>query len=87
MVSPYKKLNNPSADVWTLDTGDDGVLSIGRYARGQKIIGIFNFTEWDKCVTLPYDRGVFTEMLTGKTATLQGLTVPAYGFYYMVQVM
>lgn len=78
---------SPSADVWTLDTGDDGVLSIGRYAQGQKIIGIFNFTEWDKCVTLPYDRGVFTDMLTGKTETLQALTVPAYGFYYMVQVM
>lgn len=29
---------SPSADVWTLDTGDDGVLSIGRYARGQKIM-------------------------------------------------
>lgn len=77
----------PSADIWTLDTGDDGVLSIGRYAEGQKIIGIFNFTQWDKCVTLPYDQGMFTEMITGKSYTLQNLTVPAYGFYYMEQVM
>ena len=76
---------SPSADIWTLDTGDDGLLSIGRYAEGQKIIGIFNFTEWDKRVTLPYDRGVFTEMLTGESYTLQDLTVPAYGVCYMEQ--
>lgn len=76
---------DPSADIWTLDTGDDGVLAIGRYAGGQKIIGIFNFTEWEKHVTLPYDPGVFNDMMTGETCTLQNLSIPAYGFYYMEQ--
>ncbi len=74
------------ADVWTLDTGDDGVLTIGRYASGQKIIGIFNFTEWEKTITLPYDRGEFMDMMTGEKYTLQDLHLPAYGFYYMGQM-
>ncbi|MCI8303764.1 MAG: amylosucrase [Lawsonibacter sp.] len=73
------------ADVWTLDTGDNGLLAIGRYFEGQKIIGIFNFTEEDKSVTLPYDQGTFTDMMTGEAYTLEGLTVPACGFYYMEQ--
>lgn len=73
------------ADVWTLDTGDDGLLAIGRYAQGQKIIGVFNFTEWEKTVTFSYDPGEFTDMMTGERYQLQDLPVPAYGFYYLEQ--
>ncbi len=75
------------ADVWTLDTGDDGLLAIGRYFEGQKIIGVFNFTSWDKKVTFPYDPGAFTDMLTGELHVLQDLPVPAYGFYYLEQAL
>ena len=73
------------ADVWTLDTGDDGLLAIGRYFEGQKIIGVFNFTPWEKQVTFPYDSGAFTDMMTGDTYILQDLEIPAYGFYYLEQ--
>ena len=75
------------ADVWTLDTGDDGVLAIGRYFEGQKIIGVFNFTPWDKKVTFPHDPGEFTDMLTGGLHILQDLPVPSYGFYYLEQTL
>lgn len=75
-----------SADVWTLDTGDNGVLAIGRYFDGQKIIGIFNFTEWEKRITLPYDQGEFMDMLAETPHTLQDLAIPPYGFYCLEQV-
>lgn len=68
-----------------MDTGDDGLLAIGRYAQGQKIIGVFNFTEWEKTVTFSYDPGEFTDMMTGERYQLQDLPVPAYGFYYLEQ--
>lgn len=74
-----------AADVWTLDTGDNGLLAIGRYFEGQKIIGVFNFTEWEKTVTFPYDSGEFVDMLTGEVHILQYLNIPAYGFYYLEQ--
>ena len=73
------------ADVWTLDTGDDGVLAIGRYFKGQKIIGVFNFTGDERSVTFPYDPGEFTDLLTGEKRVLESLPVPAYGFYYLDQ--
>ena len=73
------------ADVWTLDTGDDGLLAVGRYAEGQKVIGVFNFTGWEKTVTFPHDPGEFTDMLTGETCLLQDLPIPAYGFCYLEQ--
>ena len=73
------------ADVWTLDTGDDGLLAIGRYFEGQKIIGVFNFTPWDKTVTFPHDPGEFVDMLTGEAHILRDLPVPACGFYYLEQ--
>ena len=73
------------ADVWTLDTGDDGLLAIGRYLEGQKIIGVLNFTEWDKTVTFPHDSGEFVDMITGEVHILQDLPIPAYGFCYLEQ--
>lgn len=73
------------ADVWTLDTGDDGLLAVGRYAKGQKIIGVFNFTEWEKTVTFIHDQGEFVDMLTGETHLLQDLVISAYSFYYLEQ--
>ena len=76
-----------AADVWTLDTGDDGLLAVGRYAGGQKIIGVFNFTGEEKTVTFPFDGGVFHDLMTDEAHTLEGLTVPAYGFSYMEQVI
>lgn len=75
------------ADVWTLDTDDNGLLAVGRYFKGQKIIGVFNFTPWDKRVTFPHDPGEFTDMLTGEKHTLQALALPPYGFLYMEQTM
>lgn len=73
------------ADVWTLDTGDNGLLAIGRYAEGQKIIGIFNFTECEKTVTLSHDPGEFTDLMTGDSHTLENLVISPYGFYYLEQ--
>ena len=74
-----------SADVWTLDTGDNGVLAIGRYYEGQKIIGVFNFTGEEKSATFPWDPGEFTDLFTGEKYVLEGLRIPPYGCYYMEQ--
>lgn len=37
-----------NADTWTIETGDTAVLCIGRYFDGEKIIGLFNFSEFEK---------------------------------------
>ena len=74
-----------SAQVQTLDTGDDGVLAIGRYLDGQRIVGVFNFTGEEKSVALPHAPGTSIDLFTGKKYTLERLHIPAFGCYYMEQ--
>ncbi|MCR5825825.1 MAG: alpha-amylase family protein [Oscillospiraceae bacterium] len=38
------------ADLWLLDTGCDGVLGIGRYSKGEKLLAFFNFDECEHTV-------------------------------------
>ena len=46
------------ADTWLLDTADIGVLGIGRYCRGEKLLALFNFAEGDRCISLRARRSV-----------------------------
>ena len=69
------------ADVWTEDVGDISVLCIGRYKDGQKMIGLFNFSENDKTVWVSDDRE-FMDLLDGKKISLQGITIPGHGFIW-----
>lgn len=78
------------ADVWTVDTGDDNLLAVGRWYDGEGVLGVFNFSEWDKTVSLASlgadEADRFTDLLTGKPAEGKTLDLPAYGFYYLKQV-
>lgn len=71
------------ADTWTLETWTKEVLSIGRYYEGDKIIGIFNFSEHDRTAWINEDDGIYTDMITGKKMEARGVDIPAYSFYYL----
>ncbi len=86
----YEGGSNSRGELYNDDptTGDDAVLAIGRYADAEKIIGVFNFSEFDKPLSLLYDKGDFTDLLTGAHYTLNeqtALRVPAYGSFYLQQ--
>lgn len=70
------------ADTWTCDTGDSSVLCIGRYYDGDKIIGLFNFSEFDKVVWID-EVDNYVELISNNTMKLSGINIPAYGFYYL----
>ncbi|MGN0154213.1 MAG: amylosucrase [Lachnospiraceae bacterium] len=72
-----------NADAWTLETWDKGVLAMGRYFDGEKIIGIFNFTEFDKTAWLNEEDGMYVDMITGNKLPAKGVDVPAYSFYWL----
>lgn len=72
-----------SADTWTIETWDPAVLSIGRYYDGDKIIGVFNFSEHDKTAWINVTDGNYTDLITGRVMTPQAVEVPAYGFYWL----
>lgn len=77
------------ADVWTVDTGDDNLLAVGRWYDGEGVLGVFNFSEWDKTVSLASlgadEADRFTDLLTEKPVEGKTLDLPAYGFYYLKQ--
>lgn len=71
------------ADTWTDETNDSSVLCIGRYLEGEKITGLFNFSEFDKTVHFEEDNGVYTDLMTQKKRTLDEVNLPGYGFFYL----
>ncbi len=71
------------ADTWTIETFDASVLCIGRYYEGEKVFGIFNFSEHDKTAWINEADGIYTDMLYGEKMKASGVNVPAYGFLYL----
>lgn len=71
------------ADSRTIDTGDRSVLCIGRACEGEEIIGVFNFSEIDREVSLGGIEGEYRDMLTGRKASPEKIALSAYGFCYL----
>lgn len=74
------------ADVWTVETNDPAILCIGRYYDGEKIFGLFNFSEFDKTAWIHED-GDYVDLISGEKRKLSDISVPAHGFYYLKTVL
>lgn len=75
-----------NADTWTIETWDQSVLCIGRYFEGEKIIGLFNFSETDKTAWINETDGEYADLLSGRKMQAAGVGVPGYGFCYLKRV-
>jgi amylosucrase len=71
------------ADVWLVDTRDDGVLGIGRYYKGEKLVALFNFSEWGKTVSVN-ELGDFSDLLTGERVDKYGVPLLPGGFAWLL---
>ena len=74
------------ADTWTIDTWDPAVLYIGRYYEGEKLIGLFNFSEYDKTAWINETDGEYVELISGSKMKAAGVNIPAYGYYFMKKI-
>lgn len=72
-----------NADTWTIETWDPSVLCIGRHYEGETIIGLFNFSEFDKTAWINESEEEYEELITGADMQPRGVNIPAYGFYYL----
>lgn len=66
-----------------METWDQGVLCMGRYYDGDKIYGLFNFSEFDKTAWINEDDGMYVDLLSGREMRACGVDIPAYGCYYL----
>ncbi len=71
------------ADAWTIETHDPAVLCIARACEGEKILGIFNFCEYDKTAWLHETDGTYTDMISKEETGADCVQIPAYGFRYL----
>ncbi len=71
------------ADTWLLLTGDDGVLGIGRYYKGEKLAAFFNFSEGERWVPVNTP-GTFSDLLTGEAVDHGGVLLPSGGFAWLI---
>ena len=81
-IRKTEKVFVSTAEVHTIETGDPSVLCIERHFEEETIIGLFNFSEYEKTAWLREDSN-YTELLSGKTMKLIDVKLPPYGFYYL----
>ena len=73
-----------AADVWLLDTGHDGVLGIGRYYKGEKLLAYFNFDYCERVVWTGEDAPL-TDLWTGKVCDDGVFPIPSGGFLWLTR--
>jgi len=56
---------DPEADVWLPDAGNNHVLAIGRYYRGEQLIALFNFSGQPQTALLR-DEKTYTDLMNGQ---------------------
>ena len=66
-----------------IETWEKGVLCIGRYYDGDKIIGVFNFSEFDKTAWINETDGDYVDLISGRKMKAAGVNIPAFGYYYL----
>ncbi len=82
-IRKTEKVFVTNADTWTIETKDRSVLSIVRAFEGEKIVGLFNFSEYDKTLYIDGEDGEYTELISGTKKHLNEISLPAYGYYYL----
>ena len=74
------------ADVWILNTGNDQVLGIGRYYRGEKLLALFNFSR-DPQSTRILDEAMYSDLESGRRCKAGAVKVPAGGYRWLFRKM
>ncbi len=71
------------ADTWLLDTGNDHVLGIGRYYRGEQLLALFNFAGEEQTAWLR-DEKSYTDLFSGAVGDAGAVKIPAGGFRWLL---
>ena len=70
-------------DAWLLDTGNEHVLGIGRYYRGEQLLALFNFSDQEQKVWLR-DEKTYTDLISGEEGDAGMLRLDAGDFRWLL---
>ena len=85
-IRKSEKVFMTDADMWTVETYDPALLCIGRWYDGDKMFGIFNFSEQDRTAWISEKDGEYLDLISGQKLEAAALPVPAYGFYWLKKI-
>ncbi len=77
------ELFDSKADTWTIETYNDHVLGIGRYYAGEKLIALFNFSEFDQTAWI-HENEDYIDLMTGNKVLGETPVIPAHSFIWMM---
>ncbi len=74
------------AQTWNIETWDNALLCMAREYDGDKILGIFNFSENDRTAWINEEDGMYLDMMTGRIMEAKGVNIPGNGFLYLKRI-
>ena len=86
-IRKKEKVFMSNVDTWTIETRDPSVLCIGRYYDGDKLIGLFNFSGYDKTAWIDEADRDYVELISGNKMKPVRVIIPAYGFFYLKKML
>lgn len=73
------------AAAWTLDSWDDSILALAKAKGEEKLVALFNFSEYDKVAWINEEDGMYQDLITGREMEARGVQIPAYGCYWLLK--
>ncbi|MGN0256101.1 MAG: alpha-amylase family protein [Chordicoccus sp.] len=72
-----------AADTWIVETYNDHILGIGRYYNGEKLIALFNFSEFDETAWVNEVED-YVDLLTGEPRPAKAVGIRAFDFAWLM---
>lgn len=82
-IRKNEKVFLANAGFYTLETYEQAVICIVREYEGEKLIGLFNFSEFGKMAWINEDDGMYRDLVTGKEMKASGVMIPGNGFFWL----
>lgn len=73
------------AEVFTIDTWDDSILGLVKVKDGEKLVALFNFSEYDKIAWINEEDGIYRDLISGYEMEARGVQIPAYGCFWLLR--
>ncbi len=75
-----------NAELRTLETWEQSVLCVERSFEGEKILGIFNFSEYDKTAWINVRDGNYEDLISGRIRDAAAVDIPGLSFFYLKRI-
>lgn len=83
-IRRQEKVFGQDVEVYTYDVHDDSILGILREYDGDKLIGLFNFSENEKTAWIQ-EEGEFQNLLTGTAIELKDVVLKGHDFLWLMK--